>query len=165
MIEIRKADFNDFLQIADIYKFYVENTTATFEEEAPDKDSLIKRWKENDPLPFIVATINKKIIGYSYAAIYKKRSAYRFTVENSIYIHPEHTGKKIGNKLLDALIKECQKQNIKQMIARIAVSQNSGASVSIHRKFGFEEKGYLTEVGYKFGNFIDTIIMQKSLKN
>ncbi|MDB2415200.1 GNAT family N-acetyltransferase [Rickettsiales bacterium] len=163
MIKIRNAESKDFSEIANIYKFHVENTVATFEEDAPTGDDLLKRKESYNSMPFIVASIENKIAGFAYVRPYHVRSAYRYTVEDSIYVHEDYKGRGVGKILLEKILEASKKQDIKQVIARIPIWEGGEVSISLHKKFGFEEKGCLKEVGYKSGKFIDTVLMQKTL--
>ena len=141
----------------------MENTEATFEINPPTSDELLSRWQSHLQMPFIVASHEQNIIGFAYVGPYKQRQAYQFTVEDSVYVHPDYIGKAIGLTLLEQLLVECQQKGFKQVVARIAIWQGSEASIKLHEKLGFTNRGCLLNVGYKFGKFIDTVFMQKSL--
>lgn len=158
---IRPVEHRDFEEIHDIYKYYVENTVCSFEEVVPSVEEMLDRWQTRTELPYLVVKYDDKVAGYAYASRYHTRSAYRYTVENSIYIHPDFIGKGIGKKLMVALIKACQKAEFKQIIARIVRQEND--SVHFHHKFDFFEKGVLERVGYKFGQWHNTVLMQCDL--
>ncbi len=102
------------------------------------------------------------VVGYAYASPYRPRPAYRFTVEDSVYVHPEHLGRGIGRVLLAALIEHCEQGPWRQMIAVIGDSANQ-ASIRLHQHFGFRNVGTLFEVGFKFDRWLDTVLMQREL--
>jgi L-amino acid N-acyltransferase YncA len=164
MLHIRPALPADLPQITTIYAHHVRHGTASFEIEAPDENEMARRWKDitDKGLPYLVAENNGTVAGYAYAGLYRPRVAYRFTVEDSIYVHPESARQGIGALLLPALISSCEKQGLRQMIAVIGDSGNT-ASIALHRKFGFEDAGTLKNVGFKFGRWLDTVFMQRAL--
>lgn len=162
-MKVRGVKKADFPTIKEIYQYYVENTVATFETNAPSSDELLNRWESHLEMPFIVALESNKVIGFSYVSPYHERNAYRFTVENSIYVAPNYVGKKVGRTLLEQLLNMCEQHGFKQVISRIAIWEGCAASIKLHEKFGFVSKGCLSSVGYKFDQYIDTILLQKSL--
>jgi L-amino acid N-acyltransferase YncA len=119
--------------------------------------------------PFLVAEVDGKVVGYSYANSYRARSAYRFTVENSIYVSKDAKRQNIGKHLMQALIEACKDRGYREIISVIAHdpstmdSVDDNPSIVFHSKFGFEYKSILNRVGYKFGRWLDTVIMQKSI--
>ncbi len=115
-----------------------------------------------DGMPYLVAVLDGDIVGYAYATVYRGRSGYRFTAEDSIYVHHEHTRSGIGSALLGELISACEAAGCRQMVAVIGDPDNP-ASVELHQRFGFEPAGELRSVGFKFGRWIDTIRMQRAL--
>ena len=161
---IRDAADSDIPAIQSIYGYYVETSLATFEEVAPTCDEIRSRQKAitNSGLPYLVAVINGEIAGYAYASTYRPRPAYRFTVEDSVYIKDGMHGKGIGSKLLNALIERCVAGSYRQMIAVIGDSANH-ASIALHSRFGFRRVGVFESVGFKFGRWVDTVLMQKPL--
>ena len=167
--KIRDAAASDMQQISDIYAYYVKNSTATFEESLPDAEEMSQRWEaiSQQDLPFIVACIDSEVAGYAYAFPYRQRKAYRFTLEESVYIKDGHGGKGLGRGLLQELMRRGTVLKFKQMVAVItneAGDDHSGhASIALHKACGFKKAGNLEKVGYKFGKWIDTVIMQISL--
>ena len=112
--------------------------------------------------PWLVAEIEGSVLGYAYAAQYRSRAGYRFTLEDSIYVHPMHLGKGIGKLLLPELIARCQEVGARQMIAVIGDTDNP-ASIRLHARFGFQHVGVLQAVGFKFERWLDTVLMQRAL--
>jgi phosphinothricin acetyltransferase len=113
-------------------------------------------------LPYLVAERDGRTVGYSYATPYRARSAYRFTIENSVYVEADLRGAGIGYMLLSALIARCETRDWRQMIAVIGDSANT-ASIGLHAKLGFQPVGTLRAVGFKFGRWVDTVLMQRAL--
>jgi len=162
--KIRPATDADLAAIVEIYTYYVLNGTATFEIEPPDHAEIARRWAEVEArgLPYLVAELEGLTMGYAYAVPYRPRRAYRFTVEHSIYIHPAHTGHGLGRLLMPVLIDSCERWGARQMIAVIGGSDNI-ASIRFHRSFGFRPAGTLQSVGFKFGRWLDSVLMQRDL--
>jgi len=163
-IVIRDSRAEDVPAIQRIYAHHVETGTASFEEIAPDTDTIAERRQcvLDNGAPYIVAEWDGAVHGFAYASSFRPRSAYRHTVEDSIYVDPETTGKGIGSKLLSALIERCTKIGYRQMVAVIGGAQNV-ASINLHKRQGFEEVGHLKSTGFKFGAWVDTVFMQRTL--
>ncbi|MSO99090.1 MAG: N-acetyltransferase family protein [Rhodospirillaceae bacterium] len=161
---IRVADESDIPAIQEIYAHYVLKSTASFEEEAPTVAEMTARWQKLKMrgMPFLVAVVGKRVAGYAYGGPYRERSAYRYTIEDSIYISPDMLGRGIGNALMDELIKRCTALGYRQMIAVIGDSTNA-ASLAIHSQHGFRVIGALSSSGFKFGRWADAVLMQRSL--
>jgi phosphinothricin acetyltransferase len=161
--KIREAKICDIKQIRDIFSYYVENTVTCLEEIVPSEDDLMENFSTivGKNLPFYVALEDKKIVGYCYISPYRKRASYRYTVEDSIYIHPNYHKKGIARALLDKAITKCSATGYKQMVA-VVVSESSD-SIRFHKSMGFEEVGRLNKVGFKKGQWLDTIFLQKEL--
>lgn len=161
---IRESREADIAAIRAIYAEHVLHGTATFEEAPPDSAEMAARRTGivSLGLPYLVAEEGGRIIGYGYAGTYRPRSAYRFTVEDSIYLAPDCTGRGVGSALLGELIVRSTALGMRQMIAVIGDSANR-ASVRVHERHGFQLTGVLTNVGLKFGRWLDTVIMQRSL--
>jgi L-amino acid N-acyltransferase YncA len=161
---IRAAAASDLTAVTHIYAHHVNHGTATFETEAPDEREMTRRWGEVSErgLPWLVADDNGEIVGYAYAGIYRPRVAYRYTVEDSIYVRADRLGAGIGGLLMPALIAAAEASGIRQMIAVIGDSGNH-ASIGLHRRFGFHDAGLLKNVGFKFERWLDTVFLQRSL--
>jgi L-amino acid N-acyltransferase YncA len=163
VIEIRSARTDDAEVIADIYAHHVLHGTASFEQEPPDAAS----WREKIEAitsrgwPFLVSDRHGKVVGYAYATQFRDRSAYTFTCENSIYVAATELGKGIGGNLLAALIQQAEAAGFRQMIGVIGGAE--AASVALHQSAGFTEAGRMRSVGRKFGRWLDTLYMQRTL--
>lgn len=161
---VRDATEADLDAIHAIYAHHVRHSVASFEETPPDVDELRDRRDAvlRHGLPYLVAECDGRIAGYAYATPYRTRSAYRHTIEDSIYIDDAQRGRGIGRALLAALLARCEAGPWRQMIAVIA-DGGTGGSTSLHRAFGFEPAGVLKAVGFKHGRWIDTALMQRAL--
>ncbi len=162
---LRDATEADIAAIQRIYAWHVENGTASFEEAAPDAAELGARLAaiRARGLPYLCAVDPAgRLLGYAYAGPYRARSAYRFTVEDSVYLDPAEAGKGLGRLLLARVIADCQAAGLKQMVAVIGDSGNQ-ASIRLHAALGFREVGVLKAVGLKFGRWVDTVLMQREL--
>ncbi len=163
-LEIRPALEADLPAITAIYDHAVRHGTATFELTAPDLAEMTRRFNAlmEGGFPYFVAELEGRVVGYAYAGAYRPRPAYRFTVENSIYLDPAIHRRGIGLELMQRLIVECEARGFRQMIAVIGDSANAG-SIGVHRKCGFQMIGTHPDVGFKFGRWLDTVMMQRSL--
>jgi L-amino acid N-acyltransferase YncA len=161
---IRAAAASDMDAIATIYAHHVNHGTATFEIEAPDSSEIGRRWSEVTAkgLPWLVADDGSDVVGYAYSGPYRPRLAYRHTVEDSIYVRAHRLGNGVGRLLMPALIDATKACGMHQMIAVIGDSGNQ-ASIHLHRRFGFQDAGLLKDVGFKFGRWLDTVFLQRSL--
>ena len=161
---IRPATFADIPAITRIYTHAVKTGTASFELEPPDEAEMTARMKVllDGKFPYFVAEIGGKIAGYAYASLYRTRPAYRFTVENSVYVAPELHRRGVGKALLIKLIESCTVLGYRQMIAVIGDSAQA-ASIGVHKACGFEPAGNLKNIGWKFGRWLDTPMMQLAL--
>ena len=162
--EIRSATAADLPSITKIYEHAVLEGTATFELIPPDLAEMTRRFKSlvDGGFPYLVAELDGRIAGYAYAGPYRPRPAYRFTVENSIYLDPAIHRRGVGLVLLQRLIGECEKRGHRQMIAVIGDSANAG-SIGVHARCGFQMIGTHPNVGLKFGRWLDTVMMQLAL--
>jgi len=163
-LHIRPAIVTDLAAITAIYDHAVRTGTATFEIDPPDLSEMTRRFEAltASGFPYLVAIMEKIVVGYAYAGPYRPRPAYRFTVENSIYLDPKLHGQHIGIRLLQQLIADCEARGFRQMIAVIGDSANA-ASVGVHARAGFEMIGTHSNVGFKFGRWLDTVMMQRVL--
>jgi phosphinothricin acetyltransferase len=161
---IRDSRDADVAAICAIYGHHVLHGAASFEETPPTADELARRRADvlARGLPYLVAEIDDEVVGYAYASPYRARSAYRFSIENSVYVdHRRHRGG-IGRALLAALIAQCECGAWRQMIAVIGDSANL-PSIALHARLGFRMVGTLRSVGFKFGRWVDTVLMQREL--
>jgi L-amino acid N-acyltransferase YncA len=163
-VALRAAEPGDFAAIHDIYRHHVLNGLASFEVEPPDRVELERRHADVRArnLPYLVALSDGRLIGYAYAGPFRTRPAYRFTVEDSIYIAPDAIGRGVGRALLGALIERCSALDLRQMIAVIGDSGNQG-SIALHRALGFGQPFVLEGAGFKFGRWVDIVLMQRPL--
>ena len=161
---VRPSTDEDLAGITRIYSHHVRHGSATFELDAPDLDEMTRRCEAILALglPYLVIEREGVVAGYAYAAPYRPRPAYRFTIEDSIYVDEAHTGRGCGQALLGALIERCEQGPWRQMIAVIGDSGNT-ASIRLHQRFGFRHAGTLEAVGFKFGRWVDTVLMQREL--
>ncbi len=163
-LSIRPATNADIPAITRIYADAVAHGTASFELEPPDEAEMARRMQEltGGGFPYLAADIDGALAGYAYAGPYRARPAYRFTVENSVYVTPEAQGRGIGRALLKALIDAAERSGYRQMIAVIGDSGQT-ASVALHAALGFAHIGTFPNVGFKFGRWLDTVLMQRPL--
>jgi phosphinothricin acetyltransferase len=163
-MNIRPATLTDIPAITRIYAHAVANGTASFELSSPDEAEMTRRMQSllAGEFPYLAGEVDSVLAGYAYASLYRTRPAYRFTVENSVYVAPEMHRRGIGKVLLEALIEACTARGFRQMIAVIGDS-NQAASIGVHRACGFEPAGNLKNIGYKFGRWLDTPLMQRAL--
>jgi L-amino acid N-acyltransferase YncA len=161
---VRPAALQDLPAIQSIYAHHVLNGLASFEEEAPPLEEMRRRYEDvaGRGLPYLAAEENGEILGYGYCTLYRSRSAYRFTLEDSIYVKRGKQGKGIGKAVLGELIARCEALNYRQMIAVIGDSANA-ASIAVHASLGFVRAGNLRSTGYKFGRWVDSVLMQRPL--
>jgi L-amino acid N-acyltransferase YncA len=149
-------------QLQAIYAHHVLHGTASFEEQPPALAEMLRRRADvlARGLPYLVAESDGRLVGYSYATPYRARSAYRFSIENSVYVAPGLVRAGIGRALLTELIARCEAGEWRQMIAVIGDSRNA-ASIALHERLGFRMVGTLRNVGRKFGRWLDTVLMQR----
>ncbi|RMD64182.1 MAG: N-acetyltransferase family protein [Alphaproteobacteria bacterium] len=169
-IVVRDAAASDIPHIQAIYAHHVRHGLASFEEIPPDVAEMMRRFEAitTRNLPYLVAEITEPataapvVQGYAYAGPYRTRPGYRFTVENSIYVAPGGQRRGLGRALLEALIRRCTAAGYRQMVAVIGDSANV-ASIRLHESFGFERVGVLRSVGFKFGRWVDSVLLQRPL--
>jgi L-amino acid N-acyltransferase YncA len=161
---LRPAKPSDIPAVTAIYRPAVLVGTASFELDPPSEEEMLRRFKAitDGGYPYFVAELDGRVVGYAYASAYRTRPGYRFTVENSIYISSDAQGKGLGRMLLAALIEACTAQGFRLMVAIIGDSANF-ASITLHRRAGFTFSGTIHSVGYKFGRWLDSVIMQLPL--
>ncbi len=161
---VRPATPADIPAIARIYAHAVRHGTASFELEPPDEAEMTRRQRAllDGGYPYLVAESDGSVAGYAYAGPYRTRPAYRFSVENSIYVAPQAHRRGIGRVLLDALIAECEMRGYRLMIAVIGDSAQT-PSIALHRAAGFKMVGAFEGVGYKFDRWLDSVLMQRPL--
>ena len=163
---LRDATEQDLPHVREIYNHYVLNSTVTFDESPMTLAQLRRKYAKirEKKMPFIIAeSPSGQVLGYAYVYPWKEKAAYRFTVENSIYLGPASTGKGLGRVLLGELIEQSKAAGLKEMVAVIA-DRGADASIAIHRDFGFKEIGHMGKVGFKVDRWLGTVLMQKSLK-
>ena len=161
---VRPAALQDLPAIQSIYAYHVLNGLASFEEEAPPLEEMQRRYEDiiRQGLPYLVAEEKSEVLGYGYCTLYRTRSAYRHTLEDSIYVKQGRQGKGVGKAVLAELIARCTALNYRQVIAVIGDSANA-ASIAVHASLGFVRAGSLRSSGYKFGRWVDTVFMQLPL--
>jgi len=161
---LRAANRADVPAIAGIYGHHVLHGLASFELEAPSPEEMLRRFEAITAAgyPYLVATKDDQVLGYAYASAFRARPAYRYTVEDSVYIDPVATGRGIGRQLLLALIEACAQAQFRQMIAVIGDSANH-ASIGLHRACGFDRMSVFVATGFKHGRWVDTVFMQRAL--
>ena len=161
---IRSSRDDDIAKIAAIYRHHVLHGIASFEDIPPDEDEVARRRRDilALKLPYLVAERSGRVVGYCYASRYRTRSAYRFTLEDSIYVDAAEVGHGIGQALLSTLLERCSGLGYRQMVAVIGGS-DQWPSIRLHEKLGFTRTGLLPAVGFKFGNWIDCVLMQRAL--
>ncbi len=163
-LAVRPAGRGDLPAIHRIYGHHVMTGTASFEETVPDLAEMTRRFDAlaAGGFPFLVAERRGGVLGYAYAGPFRSRSAYRYTVEDSIYLAPEACGQGIGGQLLDALMAGCAGGGFREVLAIIGDSANQ-ASIALHRRHGFVMVGRFEAVGFKFGRWLDVVLMQRRL--
>lgn len=167
--DIRAATETDAERVADIFGGYVRQSIATFVEEPPSTAEWAERIvrAHHAKLPFLVAAVDGRVAGFAYCTAYRPHAAYRYTVEDSIYISPEASGQGLGTLLLSALLDGLAATEIRQVVAVIAAtagSRHDTPSTVLHRRLGFVEVGRLPAVGYKYGQWADTVLLQRDLR-
>jgi L-amino acid N-acyltransferase YncA len=162
---LRPATRSDLPAITEIYADAVTNGTASYELTPPTLAEMTDRFAalEKGGYPYIVAEQDGRILGYAYAGPFRPRPAYRFVVENSIYLAPDLQGRGIGRLLLAGLIERATEAGFRQMIAVIGDGRPGSASVKLHEKMGFRHSGRLEGSGYKHGRWLDTVFMQLAM--
>jgi phosphinothricin acetyltransferase len=161
---IRPSRDEDIAAITAIYGHHVRHGLASFEEVPPPAEEIARRRRDilGRGLPYLVAEDHGRVVGYCYAGPFRTRSAYRYTLEDSIYIDPAETGRGIGRALLEPLLARCTELGYRQMVAVIGGSDTL-PSIRLHQALGFMRIGVLPAIGFKFDRWVDTVLMQRSL--
>jgi len=164
VLSIRPCAEGDIAAIQAIYAHYVETNLATFELKPPTVAQMRERRADilRGGYPYLVALRDGEVVGYAYGSAWRSRPAYRHTVEDSIYVAPGMRQAGVGSALLRELIRECEQRGFRQMLAVVGNSANTG-SLRVHEAQGFARVGTLACVGYKFGQWVDTVLMQRML--
>jgi L-amino acid N-acyltransferase YncA len=165
-VKIRPATMADAAALAAIYGHNVLHGFGTFEEIVPSTEEMGRRLSVvlRLGLPYLVAEIDGVVAGFAYASAFRTRAAYRYTVEDSVYVAPDRQGQGIGKALLLAVIAECEALGLRQIVAMIGDSENTG-SIGVHRSCGFEPSGVLRGLGFKAGRWVDVVTMQRALNS
>ena len=160
---VRPATVADAEAVASIYNHYVTNTIVTFEEEPVPVPDMARRMEQvaAASLAWLVAELDRRVIGYAYAGRWHTRAAYRFSTEVTVYLDPEHVGKGVGSQLYAALFPQLRARGIHAVLGGIALP--NAASVALHERCGLEKVAHLREVGFKFGHWIDVGYWQRTL--
>lgn len=163
-VHIRASTDADLPAIQTIYAHHVLHGTGSFELEPPDLAEMTRRRTDvlRNGLPWLVAHRGERVLGYCYANLFRARRAYRFLVEDSVYVDPAATGQGVGQQLLARLLTECEAAGCRQMVAVIGDSANT-ASIALHARQGFRFAGVLQASGWKFDRWLDTVFMQRAL--
>jgi phosphinothricin acetyltransferase len=163
-MKVRPATEADAPALAAIYGDAVENGFGTFEEVAPSSADMDGRRRavQDMGLPYLVAEADGAVLGFAYAGPFRPRAAYRYTLEDSVYVAPEAKGRGVGRALLSAVVAACEALGVRQLMAVIGDSENAG-SIGLHAALGFERTGVGRSVGFKHGRWVDIVHMQKPL--
>ena len=163
-VALRPTELRDLAAITAIYGHHVRTGLASFETEAPDEAEMRGRFEaiRAQGFPYLTAEIDGRVVGYAYASLYRTRPAYRFALEDSLYVHPDFTGQGIGRQLLTQLVAQCEGVGCRQLIAVIGDSGNA-ASIGIHAALGFEMVGTFRAIGWKHERWVDTVLMQRAI--
>ena len=164
MPTIRPSRDDDLPAIARIYGHHVLHGTGTFETTPPTEAEMAARRADvlAKGLPYLVVEDEGQVLGFAYCQWFKPRPAYRYSAEDSIYLHPDARGRGLGRMLLAALAEEAQRAGLRKLIAVIGDSANAG-SIGVHRSLGFEQVGVIRSCGWKFGRWLDIVLMEKPL--
>lgn len=164
MLILRPSSEQDLAAITAIYGHHVLHGTGTFETTAPTEAEMSARRADvlAKGLPYLVAEQQGRVLGFAYCQWFKPRPAYRYSAEDSIYLHPEAAGKGVGKALLAALLHQAEAAGVRKLIAVIGDSANTG-SIGVHRTLGFEQVGVIRSCGWKFGRWLDIVLMDKAI--
>ena len=163
-MQVRPALPADLDAVQSIYAHHVIKGLASFEEVPPSREEIAQRYQDvtGKGLPWLVAQYGDRVVGYGYCTLYRTRSAYRYSLEDSVYVHPEMHGRGVGGAILAELIRRCEALGYRQLIAVIGDSAHA-ASIHLHAAAGFLRVGTLRSVGFKFGRWVDSVVMQRPL--
>jgi L-amino acid N-acyltransferase YncA len=161
---VRPATPDDIPAIEAIYAHHVAHGLASFEEQAPSAQELRRRYEDvaRQSLPYLAAELGGELVGYGYCGLFRSRSAYRYALEDSVYVKHDMAGRGIGKAVLAELIQRCEALGYRQMVAVIGDSSHA-ASIGLHASLGFLRVGTLRSVGYKLGRWVDSVLMQRPL--
>ena len=160
---VRPATLGDIPYITAIYARFVTTSTATSDITVPEEPEMVRRWRavRERNLPYLVAELEGYIVGFCYASPFRPREGYRYTVEDSIYVRPDCIGHGVGKRLLSELIAQCQERACHKMVA--CILGVNPVSIALHESHGFQETCVLPEAVYKFGEWVDMLMMQRAL--
>jgi L-amino acid N-acyltransferase YncA len=163
-MQVRSAEARDAAALASIYGHHVLHGFGTFEEVPPSPEEMDARRRAvaDHGLPYLVAEAGGQVLGFAYAAPFRPRAAYRFCVEDSVYVAPDALGRGVGKAVLTAVLAACETAGMRQVVAVIGDSANAG-SIGLHRSLGFEHAGLGRSFGFKLGRWVDIVWMQKAL--
>jgi L-amino acid N-acyltransferase YncA len=163
-VQVRPATPDDIPAIQAIYAHHVAHGLASFEEQAPSAQELRRRYDDvtRQSLPYLAAELGGEVVGYGYCSLFRTRSAYRFALEDSVYVRHDMAGRGFGKAVLAELIQRCEALGYRQMVAVIGDSSHA-ASIGLHASLGFLRVGTLRSVGYKLGRWVDSVLMQRPL--
>ncbi|REC95046.1 GNAT family N-acetyltransferase [Kushneria indalinina] len=163
-VSVREVMDQDLDAIHAIYSYHVRHGLGSFEEVPPTLEEMTRRCAgtREAGLPYLVAVFDNVVVGYAYAGFFHPRSAYRFCLEDSVYVSHDAHGRGVGSALLAELLERCEQGPWRQMIALIGDSDNQG-SIALHKRFGFTHQGVIEACGFKFGRWVDAVIMQRPL--
>lgn len=161
---VRPSRLDDLSAIQVIYAHHVRHGTGTFEIEPPTLEDMTQRWRDvqDKGLPYLVACVGPQVLGYAYCNWFKPRPAYRFSAEDSVYVHPDAVGQGIGRALLAELCAAGQRAGLRKLIAVIGDSANH-PSIRLHQGTGFVPAGQISACGWKFDRWLDIVLMEKPL--
>jgi L-amino acid N-acyltransferase YncA len=162
---VRPATSADLDAVAAIFGPYASTTAVTFDETPPTPAQWAARLAaaEAAGLPFLVAELDGRVVGYAYAARWRPKAAYRHTVEDTIYLDPAAQGRGVGTRLLSALLDACTVAGVRQVVAVVADDPAAAGSIPLHRRLGFVPAGTLHDVGFKHGRWVSTVLLQRTL--
>ncbi|MEY4410482.1 MAG: hypothetical protein RLZ69_56 [Actinomycetota bacterium] len=164
-VTIRGAYETDMAAVMEIYNYYIQNSVVTFDLDAMGLNDWIEkfRWIQGLQLPFLVAVSESGyVLGFAYVAPWRQKAAFKRTVEDSIYLRPSAIGKRIGTKLMTELIDKSRASGVKEIVAVIS-DKGAESSIQLHESMGFKHQGHLGKVGFKFGRWLGTVLLQRSL--